>query len=123
MPYQAWMTDAPSYGFPGARDSAKQNASCRLILNVGAAAGLTAPASPALYAPRVLVDGNRKAAECRGMDLLFVGPLVRCERVGGGAPAGRWNVVLQARRMAKAQLRRAHLTAVGGRPAFALVGR
>ncbi len=39
MPYHAWMTDWPAYGFPGDRDSAQQDASCRLILNVGAAAG------------------------------------------------------------------------------------
>jgi hypothetical protein len=123
MPYRAWMSDSPSYGFPGDRESAKQDASCRLILNVGVAGGLAAPASPALYAPRTLVDAHRKAAECRGMDLLVVSDRVRCERVGGGAPAGQWNVVLQARRMTRAQLSRAHLTAIRGRPAFALVGR
>ena len=123
MPYRAWMTDRTSYGFPGDRDSANQDASCRLILNVGAAEHLTTPPSPALYAPRVLVQRNRKVAACRGTDLLALGDQVRCQRVGGGAPAGQWNVVLQARRMTKAQLARLRLTAVGGRPAFALVGR
>ena len=123
MPYHAWMTDWPAYGFPGDRDSAHQDASCRLILNVGAAEGLPAPASPTVYAPRVLVQGNRKAAECRGKDLLLLGKQVRCERAGGGSPAGPWTVMLQTRRMGKAELRRARLTAANGRPAFALVRR
>jgi hypothetical protein len=120
LPYQAWTTDSPSYGFPGARDPARQNASCRLILNVGATDGLAAPAGPMLYTPRVLVHGSRKMAQCRAMDLFLVASQVRCETVGGGAPAGPWNVILQSRRMTKPQLRRAQLTAVDGRPAFAL---
>ena len=123
MPYAASITDLPSYGFPGDRKSAKQDASCRLILNLGAAEGLPTPASPTVYAPRVLVHGNRKAAECRGRDLLLLGTQVRCERAGGGPPAGPWNVMLQTRRMGKAELRHARLTAVNGRPAFALVRR
>ena len=43
MPYDAWMVDSPAYGFPGARDSAQQDASCRLILQVGASEGLPTP--------------------------------------------------------------------------------
>ena len=39
MPYQAWKADSPSYGFVGDRDWGKQDASCRLILHVGAAEG------------------------------------------------------------------------------------
>jgi hypothetical protein len=114
---------SPAYGFPGDRDSAQQDGSCQLILQVGAAAGLRAPASPTLYAPRVLVHGNRKMAECRGNDLLLSGGQVQCERVGGGSPAGPWNVILQTRRMGKVDLRRARLAAVNNRPAFALVRR
>ena len=83
MPYQTWMTDSPSYGFPGDRDSAEQDASCRLILSVGAAAGLPVPASPTVYAPRVLVHGNHKLAECRGTDLLLL------ERTGALRAGGR----------------------------------
>jgi len=123
MPYEAWMTDSPAYGFPGDRDSAQQDASCQLILQVGTAAGLPAPASPTLYAPRVLVQGNRKTAECRANDLLLPGRQVQCERVGGGSPAGPWNVILQTGRMGKVDLRRARLAALNGRPAFALVRR
>ena len=123
MPYEAWMTDSPAYGFPGDRDSAQQDASCQLILKVGAAAGLPAPASPTLYAPRVLAHGNHDTAECRGNDLLLLGRQVQCERVGGGSPAGRWRVILQSRRMGKVDLRRARLAAVNGRPAFAPVRR
>jgi hypothetical protein len=123
MPYQAWMTDSPAYGFPGDRDSAQQDTSCQLILQVGSAAGLPAPASPMLYAPRVLVHGNRKAAECRGTDLLLLGTRVQCERVGGGSPAGPWKVIVQSRGMSKVNLRRARLGAVSDRPAFALVRR
>jgi hypothetical protein len=120
MPYEAWMTDSPSYGFPGDRDSAQQDASCQLILQVGASAGLPAPASPTLYAPRVLVHGSHKTAECRGNDLLLPGTQVQCDVVGGGAATGPWNVVLQTRRMSRVDLRRARLAAVNGRPAFAL---
>jgi hypothetical protein len=123
MPYKAWMTDSPSYGFPGDRDAAKQDASCRLILQVGAAEGLPAPASPTVYAPRVLVQGNRKVAECRGTDLLLLGNQVLCDRTGGGSPAGQWHAILQTPRMGKAALRRARLTAASGQPAFALVRR
>lgn len=123
MPYEAWMTDSPSYGFPGDRDSPQQDASCQLILQVGAAAGLPAPVSPTLYAPRVLVHGNRKIAECRGNDLLLTGTQVQCETVGGGSPAGPWNVILQSRPMGKVALRRARLTAVNQRPAIALIRR
>lgn len=123
MPYETWTTDSPAYGFPGDRDSAAQDASCRLILQVGAAAGLPAPASPTLYAPRVLVHEGRKIAECRGGDLLLTGTQIQCETVGGGSAAGRWNVVLQTTRMGKVALRRSRLTAVNSRPAFALVRR
>ena len=123
MPYGTWLTDSPAYGFPGDRDSAQQDASCRLILQVGAAEGLPTPTSPTIYTPRVLMQGNRKAAECRGKDLLVLGKQVRCERAGGGSPAGPWNVTLQTRRMSKADLRRARLTAANGQPAFALVRR
>jgi hypothetical protein len=123
MPYEAWLTDSPAYGFPGDRDSAQQDASCRLILQVGAAADLPAPASPTLYAPRVLMQGNRKAAECRGNDLLLLGRQVRCEKIDGGPPAGLWNALFQTRPMSTVQLRRARLTAANGRPGFALVRR
>ncbi|MFZ0975438.1 MAG: hypothetical protein WAN22_24640 [Solirubrobacteraceae bacterium] len=123
MPYEAWMTDSPAYGFPGDRESAKQDASCRLILRVGAAEGLPTPTSPTVYTPRVLVQGNREAAECRGKDLLLLGKQVRCERAGGGSPAGPWTVTFQTRRMSTVGVRRARLTAANGRPAFALVRR
>jgi hypothetical protein len=123
LPYAPWATDSPSYGFPGDRNSAKQDASCRLILNVGAAVGLPAPASRTVYAPRVLVEGNRKVAECRGIDLLLLDRQVRCERTGGGSPAGPWRAMLQTRRMGEAELRRARLIVAKGRPAFALVHR
>jgi hypothetical protein len=118
LPYRTWLADFPSYGFPGAGDSARQEASCRLILNVGAAAGLPAPARPALYPPRLVVQADRKMAECRGMDLLAHGNPVRCQRVGGGVPAGSWSVVIQSRHLSRSQLRRARLMAVGGGPAF-----
>jgi len=123
MPYEAFTVDSPAYGFPGDHDSAQQDASCQLILQVGAAAGLPAPAGPTLYAPRVLARENRKIAECRGNDLLLPGTQVQCERVGGGSPGGPWHVVLQTGRMAKVGLLRARLTAVNRRPAFALVRR
>ena len=123
MPYEAWTTDSPAYGFPGDREPANQDASCRLILQVGAAQGLPTPASPAVYTPRVLVQSNRKAAECRGTDLLLLGKHVRCERVGGGSPAGPWHVLLTTPRLGKSELRRARLTAANGRPAFALLRR
>ncbi|HUA06146.1 MAG TPA: hypothetical protein VMB27_19725 [Solirubrobacteraceae bacterium] len=123
MPYEAWMTDTPAYGFPGDRDSAQQDASCQLMQQVGAAAGLPAPPSPTLYGPRILVHENRKAAECRGNDLLLPVGQVRCEVVGGGAPAGPWNVVLETPHMSKVSLRRARLAAVNGRLAFALARR
>jgi hypothetical protein len=123
MPYQVWKTDSPTYDFPGDSDSGKQDASCRLILYVGAAAGLPAPDSPTVYAPRVLVQGSRKVAECRGTDLLLLGERVRCERAGGGDPAGLWRAKLQTRAMSKAELGRARLTAANGQPAFALVRR
>jgi hypothetical protein len=121
MPFEAWMTDSPAYGFPGDRDPAQQDASCRLILQVGAAAGLPVPASPSVYTPRVLVRGHRKKAECRGLDLLLLGKPVRCEKVGGGVPAGPWHVMLETRPMGKGGLRRARLTAANGQPAFALI--
>lgn len=123
MPYEAWTVDSPAYGFPGNRDSAQQNASCQLILQVGAAAGLPAPAGPTLYAPRVLVHENRKIAECRGNDLLLLGRQVQCETVGGGSSGGPWHVVLQTGPMAKVGLLRARLTTVNRRPGFALVRR
>ena len=123
MPYAAWTIDSPTYGFSGDRDSGKQDASCRLILQVGAAAGLPAPASPTVYAPRVVVQRNRKFAECRGTDLLLLGEQVRCERAGGGASAGPWHAVVQTRRMGAAELHRARLTAANGKPVFALVRR
>jgi hypothetical protein len=56
-------------------------------------------------------------------DLLLPGKQVLCETVSGASPAGRWNVVLQSRRMGKADLRRARVTAAYGQPAFALVRR
>ncbi len=121
LPYEVWTTDSPAYGFPGDRDSAQQDASCRLILQVGAAEGLPTPPSPTVYTPRVLVQRNRKAAECRGQDLLLLGKQVQCETTGGGSPAGPWTVTLQTGRMSKVELRRARLTAADGRPAFALV--
>jgi hypothetical protein len=123
LPYAPWTTDSPSYGFPGDRNSAKQDASCRLILNVGAVNGLPTPASPTVYAPRLLVQADRKAAECRGNDLLLLGGQVRCETAGGGSPAGPWHAIVQTRRMGKAELRRARLIAANGRPAFAIVHR
>ena len=123
LPYETWTTDSPSYGFPGDRDSAQQDAACRLILDVGAAVGLPAPASPTVYAPRVLVEGNRKVAECRGIDLLLLGGQVRCERAGGGSQAGPLHAVLQTRRMGKAELSLALLIAANGQPAFALAHR
>jgi hypothetical protein len=123
LPYETWTTDSPSYGFPGDRDSASQDASCRLILNVGAAAGLPAPASPTVYAPRLLVEGNRKVAECRGIDLLMLGAPMRCEKAGGGSPSGPWHTMLRTRRMGKAELRRARLIAANGQPTFALARR
>ena len=57
MPYHAWMTDWPAYGFPGDRDSAQQDASCRLILNVGAAEACPVP--PARRCTRL-------ACSCKG---------------------------------------------------------
>jgi hypothetical protein len=120
MPYKAWVTDSPAYGFPGDRASAQQDASCQLVLRVAAAAGLPAPATPTVYAPRVLVRASQKAVECRGSDLLLLGPEVRCEKTSGGAPAGPWTIMVQTRRLAKAALRRAHLIAANGRPAFTL---
>jgi len=123
MPYDAWTVDSPAYGFPGDRDSAQQDSSCQLILQVGAAAGLPAPAGQTLYAPRVLVRANRKIAECRGDDLLLPGRQVQCETVGGGSPSGAWHVVLETGRMATVSLRRARLRAVNQRPVFELVRR
>jgi hypothetical protein len=123
MPYAAWTTDSPTYGFPGDRDSSRQDPSCRLILQVGAAAGLPAPASPTVYAPRVTVRAHRKLAECRGTDLLLLGGRVRCEKVGGGAPAGPWHAMLQTRPMREAALRRVRLTVNNGGPTLALAGR
>jgi hypothetical protein len=117
------VTDSPAYGFPGDRESAQQDAACQLILRVGAAAGLPTPPSPTVYAPRVLVRGSQKAAECRGNDLLLLGTKVRCEKAGGGEPAGAWQIMLQTRRMGKGALRRARLIAANGRPAFALIRR
>ena len=123
MPYDAWMVDSPAYGFPGARDSVQQDASCRLILQVGASEGLPTPASPTEYAPRVLVQANRKVVECRGSDLLLLGNQVLCETASGGSTVGAWSVKLQSRRMGRAKLRRVRLTAANGQPAFALVRR
>lgn len=123
MPYDAWMVDSPAYGFPGARDSVRQDASCRLILQVGASEGLPTPASPTEYAPRVLVQANRKVVECRGSDLLLLGNQVLCETASGGSTVGAWSVKLQSRRMGRAKLRRVRLTAANGQPAFALVRR
>ena len=123
MPYQAWITDSPAYGVPGDRDLTEQDASCRLILQVGAADGLTTPASPALSSPRVLVQANRKVAECHRQDLLRLGTQVLCETASGGSPARPWIVVLQSRRMDKTQLRRARLTTAYGQALFALVSR
>ena len=123
MPYEAWTNDSPSYGFPGDRDSATQDTSCRLILQVGAAADLPAPASPTVYAPRVVVHANRMVAECRGTDLLLLGKQVRCERAGGGNPSGPWHTIVQTGRIGEAQLRRARLTTANGRPTFAFVRR
>jgi hypothetical protein len=71
----------------------------------------------------VLTQGNRKAAECRGDDLLLLGRPVRCEKIDGGPPAGPWNALVETRPMSIVQLRRASLTAANGRPAFALVRR
>jgi hypothetical protein len=118
MPYAAWLTDAPAYDFPGDRDSAQQDASCQLILQVGAANGLPAPASPTVYAPRVLVQAGRKVAECRRKDLLVLGTKVLCEMASGGSPSRSWIVVLQSRRMGKTELRRAHVSAPHGQPVF-----
>jgi hypothetical protein len=123
MPYEAWLIDSPTYGFPGDRDSTEQDASCRLILQVGAADGLPTPASPTVYPPRVLVQANRKVAECHRQDLLLLGKQVLCETVSGGTPAGPWIVMLRSRRMGKTELRRARVTAANGRPLFALVRR
>jgi hypothetical protein len=123
MLYEAWRTDSPAYGFPGDHESAKQDTSCRLMLQVGAVEGLPTPASPTVYTPRVLVQANRKAAECPDTDLLLLGKQVRCERAGGGSPAGPWNIILQTRRLNMAELRRAHLRTANGQPAFAPVHR
>ncbi|HTP19162.1 MAG TPA: hypothetical protein VMJ65_06125 [Solirubrobacteraceae bacterium] len=123
MPYGAWKIDSPAYGFPGDRDPAEQDASCKLILKVGAANGLPAPVSPTAYTPRVLVRSNRKLVLCRGKDQLLPDKPVRCETASGGSSAGRWNVVLESRRMDGAELLRARLTANNGRPLFALVRR
>ena len=117
------MADSPAYGFPGARDSAQQDTSCRLILQVGALGGLPTPASPTEYTPRVRVQANRKVVECRGRDLLLVGNQVLCETASGGSPVGSWSVKLQSRRMEKEEPRRVRLTAANGQPAFALVRR
>jgi hypothetical protein len=121
MPYGAWTVDSPAYDFPGDRDSAQQDASCRLILQVGASADLPTPASPTVYPPRVVTHGARKVAECRGSDLLVVLGPVRCETAGGGSPSGQWHAIVQTRPMGKAQLRRTRLTVARARPAFALV--
>lgn len=123
MPYQTWLTDSPSYGFPGDRATAKQDASCRLILQAGAAAGLPAPASPTVYRPRVSVQASRKVAECRGDDLLLPGKPVRCETMSGGSRSRPWIVLLQTRPLRRTELHGVRLAAVRGRPAFALVRR
>jgi hypothetical protein len=123
MPYDLWTADAPSYGFPGDRDAAQQDASCQLILHVGAADGLPTPLSPTVYPPRVLARSNRKVVECRRRDLLLLSTQVLCEAVSGGSPSGLWKVMLQSRRMSKTELRRARLTAANGQPLFALVRR
>jgi hypothetical protein len=123
MPYAVWTVDAPSYGFPGDRDVAQQDASCQLILQVGAADGLPTPLSPTVYPPRVLVHSNRKVVECRRQDLLLLSTQVLCEAASGGSPSGPWKVVLQSRRMRQPELRRARLTAANGQPLFALVRR
>jgi hypothetical protein len=123
MPYAAWTIDWPTFGFPGDRDTAQQDASCRLILQVGDAAGLPAPAAPAAYAPRVLVQSNRKVAECRGKDPLLLGKQVQCETMSGGSPSGSWSIKLQSRRMSMTELRRVRLAIANGHPEFALVRR
>ena len=79
--------------------------------------------SPTVYTPRVLVQANRKLAECHGNDLLLLGKQARCQTTGGGSPAGPWNVILESRRMGNAELHRTRLIAANGQPAFALVGR
>lgn len=107
MPYDAWMVDSPAYGFPGDRDPAQQDASCRLILRVGTSEGLPTPASPTEYTPRVRVQANRKVVECRGRDLLLVGNELLCETASGSPPAGSWKVKIQSRRTGKGELRRA----------------
>jgi hypothetical protein len=123
MPYAAWTVDWPTFAFPGDRDTAQQDASCRLILQVGAADGLLTPPSPTVYVPRVLVRSNRKVAECRGQDLLLLGNQVRCETMSGESPSGPWSVTLQSRRMSKTELLRARLVVANGQPAFAFVRR
>lgn len=111
LPNKAWTTDSPSYDFPGDRSPARQDASCQLVLQVGAAAGLPAPPSPIVYSPRVLMQANRRVVECRGRDLLLAGNHVLCERTGGGSASGPWNVALETRRMGKAAFRRTRRTA------------
>jgi len=123
MPYQTSSTDWPTYGFPGDRDPIEQDAACRLILQVGATEGLPAPTTPTVYAPRVVVQANRKVAECHRKDLLLLGKQVLCETASGGSPTGPWIIMLQSRRMGKTRLRRAHLTAADGQPLFALARR
>ena len=123
MPYDVWTVDAPSYGFPGDREAAEQDAACQLILQVGVADGLPTPLSPTVYPPRVAVQSNRKVVECRRKDLLLLSKQVLCEAESGGFPSGPWSVTLQSRRMSKTELRRARLTAANGQPLFALARR
>jgi len=62
-------------------------------------------------------------AECRGTDLLLLGKQMRCERAGGGNPAGPWHTIVRTARIGEAQLRRARLTTANGRPTFAFARR
>jgi hypothetical protein len=119
MPYRAWTTDYPSYGFRGDREFVRQDASCRLILSVGREDGLSAPRSPAAYTPRVRVRTSHKVVECHRRDLLVLGKRVLCEQTGASSAAGPWSVVFESGRMGKVELHRAHLAAVNGRPEFA----
>ena len=73
--------DSPAYGFPGARDSAQQDASCRLILQVGRQRACL-PAPNRVRASRAR-GSEPQVVECRGSDLLLLGNQVLCETVSG----------------------------------------